>query len=34
MLLSLGCRITVRQPPQLRETFAALAKRASAAAAT
>jgi len=34
MLLSLGCRIEVREPPELRETFAALAKRASAAAGT
>lgn len=32
MLLSLGCRIAVRQPPELKETFAALAKRASSAA--
>jgi len=32
MLLSLGCRIVVREPAALRETFAVLAKRASAAA--
>jgi len=32
MLLSLGCRIVVREPQALRATFAALAKRASAAA--
>lgn len=33
MLLGLGCPITVRQPPELRETFARLASRASAATA-
>ena len=33
MLLSLGCRIIVRAPPELRKTFAALAERASAASA-
>jgi predicted DNA-binding transcriptional regulator YafY len=33
MLLSLGCRIVVREPAELRATFAALAERASAAAA-
>jgi predicted DNA-binding transcriptional regulator YafY len=32
MLLSLGCRIEVREPPELRETFAALARRATQAA--
>lgn len=32
MLLSIGCRLVVREPPELRETFAALAERASAAA--
>ena len=31
MLLSLGCRIVVRQPPELKLTFAALANRARAA---
>ncbi|MCU1335400.1 MAG: Transcriptional regulator, DeoR family [Bryobacterales bacterium] len=34
MLLSLGCRIVVREPPELTEAFATLAKRASDAAAT
>jgi predicted DNA-binding transcriptional regulator YafY len=34
MLLTLGCRIVVRQPRELRETFSVLAKRATAAAAT
>jgi predicted DNA-binding transcriptional regulator YafY len=32
MLLSLGCRIVVREPPELKEAFAALAKRAGDAA--
>ncbi len=32
MLLSLGCRIVVREPPQLREAFRELARRAIAAA--
>jgi len=31
MLLSLGCRIVVREPPELKQVFAAIAKRASAA---
>lgn len=31
MLLSLGCRIVVRKPPELREAFAVLAKRAQEA---
>jgi predicted DNA-binding transcriptional regulator YafY len=34
MLLSIGCPLVVREPEVLRETFAALAKRASAAAST
>jgi predicted DNA-binding transcriptional regulator YafY len=34
MLLSIGCPLVVREPQALRETFAALAKRASAAAST
>jgi predicted DNA-binding transcriptional regulator YafY len=34
MLLTLGCRIVVRQPRELRENFSVLAKRATAAAAT
>ena len=33
MLLSLGCPIVVRQPPELRETFSRLATRAAHAAA-
>lgn len=33
ILLSLGCRVSVRQPVALREAFAVLAKRATAAAA-
>lgn len=32
MLLSLGCRVAVREPAALRETFAGLAKRAAQAA--
>ena len=32
MLLSLGCRIVVREPPQLREAFRELARRAIEAA--
>lgn len=32
MLLSLGCRIIVREPPELKDAFAALAKRAAQAA--
>jgi predicted DNA-binding transcriptional regulator YafY len=32
MLLSLGCKIVVREPAELRQAFATLAKRASAAA--
>ena len=32
MLLSLGCRIVVREPPQLREAFRELAQRAIDAA--
>jgi predicted DNA-binding transcriptional regulator YafY len=32
MLLSLGCRIVVREPPELREMFATLARRANDAA--
>ena len=33
MLLTLGCSIVVRQPPELRDTFDRLAKRAAQAAA-
>jgi predicted DNA-binding transcriptional regulator YafY len=32
MLLSLGCRVVVRHPPELKEAFASLAKRAMEAA--
>ena len=32
MLLSLGCRVIVREPPELKEAFAALARRAEQAA--
>jgi len=32
MLLSLGCRIVVREPPELKDAFAALAERAGDAA--
>jgi predicted DNA-binding transcriptional regulator YafY len=34
MLLSLGCRIVVRRPPQLKDAFLNIAERAAAAAAT
>jgi hypothetical protein len=34
MLLSIGCPLVVREPQVLREAFAPLAKRASAAAST
>jgi predicted DNA-binding transcriptional regulator YafY len=34
ILLSLGCGVSVREPPELRETFAVLAERAMAAAAS
>jgi predicted DNA-binding transcriptional regulator YafY len=34
MLLSLDCRIVVHEPPELKEMFATLAKRASAASGT
>jgi predicted DNA-binding transcriptional regulator YafY len=34
MLLSLGCRIEVREPAELKEAFATLAKRAGSAAGT
>lgn len=33
MLLTLGCSIVVRQPPELKDTFDRLAKRAAQAAA-
>jgi predicted DNA-binding transcriptional regulator YafY len=32
MLLSLGCRVVVREPPELKEAFAVLARRAGQAA--
>jgi predicted DNA-binding transcriptional regulator YafY len=32
MLLSMGCRVVVREPPELREVFAKLARRAAEAA--
>jgi predicted DNA-binding transcriptional regulator YafY len=33
MLLSAGCRVVVREPPELKETFAVLARRAAQTAA-